>query len=261
MIKNPVLGAIIGDIVGSTYEFYRGSLSKDFPLFESSKHISDDSVMTLAIANWLINDEKDLVGELQRFGRKYEGYGYGQSFYFWIWDDNPHPYNSYGNGSAMRVSAVPCVSNNLDDCIALAKKSAEVTHCHPEGIKGAQATAAAIYLALHGEEKEGIREYIEGTFGYDLHRDLPEISNKGFKVSCQESVPEAIICFLLSDSYEETIRNAVMLRGDTDTQACIAGSIAAAYYGIPEDIANKGLEYLDNYLFTIYKKFNNKFRL
>lgn len=261
MIKNPVLGAICGDIIGSTYEFYRGSLSKDFPLFTDNKDFTDDTVMTIAIANWLLNDKQDLIKELQTFGRQFQGRGYGGTFGKWIWDEDPKPYNSWGNGSAMRVSSVGCVAKSIEECLELARQSAEVTHDHPEGIKGAQATALAIYLALKGEVKATIMSILEDRFGYDLHRDLSEISNKGFKVSCQESVPEAIICFLLSGSYEETVRNAVMLRGDTDTQACIAGSIAAAYYGIPEDIAKEGILYLDSNLYEIFVDFSRKYNL
>ena len=261
MIKNPVLGAIIGDIVGSTYERFPGEINPNFPLFDKSKCISDDSIMTLAIANWLINEEKDLIGELQRFGRKYPNAGYGGTFSEWIRSDNPLPYNSWGNGSAMRVSPVGCVSNDFNDCLSLAKKSAEVTHNHPEGIKGAQATASAIYMALIGHSKDQIKETIETHFGYNLNRSLQEISNNGFHVSCQKSVPEAIICFLKSTDFESTVRNAVLVHGDTDTQAAIAGSIAAAYYGIPEDIAEQGLKYLDEYLLEVFNTFSEKFKL
>lgn len=230
-------GAIIGDTVGSIYERHNIK-TKDFPLFSEGSRFTDDTVMTVAVAAALLRYKQDgidlskaLVEEMQGFGRKYAGAGYGGMFIRWIFSDDPQPYNSFGNGSAMRVSPCGLIAETLDEAPELAKCSAEVTHNHPEGIKGAQAAAAAVFLAKHGSSKEDIRAYITEHF-YPLDFTLDEIRpTYRFDVTCQGSVPQAIEAFLESDSYEDAIRNAISIGGDSDTIAAIAGGIAWAYYG------------------------------
>lgn len=240
------MGAICGDVIGSTYEFHRIK-HKHFTLFPKGSRPTDDSVMTVANMLWLTNpDEKQLTDSMQQMGRKYPMAGYGHKFREWLRSDDAQPYGSFGNGSAMRVSPVAWVGDTLDRVLDLAQMSASVTHNHPEGIKGAQATAAAIFLARTGHDKASIKEYVQQHFVYDLSRTLSGIRpGYGFNSSCQQSVPEAIICFLEGTNYEDTIRNAVSLGGDADTQAAIAGSIAEAYYGgVPEDILSQAWQLL-----------------
>ena len=258
-----IIGAICGDIIGSTREF-NPLKTKDFELITKYSTFTDDTVLTLAIASWLTNDDehysKNLVKEIQKLTRNYPFIGYGGRFKNWINSDNPQPYGSWGNGSAMRVSPVAWICDSLEETLILAKKSAEVTHNHPEGIKGAVATASAIYLARNNNKKEFIRDYVEETFNYDLSRQLDDIrEDYRFEVSCQKSVPESIICFLESDSYEDTIRNAVSLGGDADTMGAIGGSIASAFYNVPENIVSECTSRLDNNLLRIFEKYNNKF--
>lgn len=230
-------GAIAGDIIGSVYEF-DNIKTTDFPLFTDESDYTDDTIMTVAVADWLLNGG-DLVKVMQRYGREYPypTGGYGGRFSGWLCEKDPQPYNSWGNGSAMRVSAVGWMFDSLEKTLEVAKETAVVTHNHPEGIKGAQATAAAIYLARTGKSKQGIKDYIEATFFYDLDRTCDEIRPAyHFNESCQGTVPEAIIAFLDSSDFEHAIRLAVSLGGDSDTLACITGGIAEAYYGMPEDI-------------------------
>lgn len=231
-----MLGAIFGDIVGSTRELYNIK-SKDFELLPRGSRFTDDTVMTLAVARWLMEDathsSTKLVTIMQDMGRCYSNAGYGGSFIRWIFSDNPQPYNSWGNGSAMRVSPVGLIASNIDEALQLAKITASVTHNHPEGIKGAQAIAACVFLnRLPGsldERKRYIKDYVERTFNYDLSRTLDEIrSIYKFDVSCQGSVPEAIIAFLEAESLEDCARNAVSIGGDSDTIAAMACSIFAA---------------------------------
>jgi len=239
-------GAILGDIIGSPYEFDRGSKTKDFPLFCKDSEFTDDTVMTLAVAEAFLDmqlgEEEDvtrdrLVQHLQLWGNRYPHAGYGVRFSRWLRDRYPQPYNSYGNGSAMRVSAVGWLYNDLDTVRRMARLSADVTHNHPEGIKGAEATASAIFLARTGSTKEAIKAYIQDTFHYDLNRTCDEI-RPGYRhvESCQETVPEAITAFLEGESFEDVIRTAVSLGGDCDTLTCIAGSMAEAFYGVPEEL-------------------------
>lgn len=243
-----MLGAIAGDIIGSVYE---GSpiKSKTFPLFARGATFTDDSVLTVATAEVLLlrGDYKETY---RAYFRRYPDRGFGGSFYSWASSDDSQPYGSFGNGSAMRVSPVGWARNTLEDVLEEAKKSAAVTHNHPQGIKGAQATAAAVYLARMGNDKPAIRDYIEAAFGYDLQRRLKDIRpDYRFDVSCQGSVPESIICFLEAESYEDAVRNAVSLGGDSDTMACIAGGIAEAFYGgLPQDIRSEALRRLDTEL-------------
>lgn len=269
MIYNPVLGAIIGDMIGVPYEFLRvprTSISKDFPLWNNRSKVSDDSVMTLAVAKWLLEEDlstEALIKSMQQLGNDYPNAGYGGLFRKWLSSENPIPYNSWGNGSAMRVSPVGCAFNKEEDVLAYAKISADVSHNHPEGVKGAQAIAFAVWAAQNCWGKDAIKVGVRELTNYDLSRTPQEIIDSGysFEVSCQKSVPEAICCFLDSDSYEETIRKAILLKGDTDTQACMAGAIAAAYWGIPKDIVRKGIDLIPGDLFDILYDFSKKFNL
>lgn len=257
MNKTLLLGAIAGDVIGSVYEA-NPTKELDFELFRSYSIFTDDTVLTLAVADWLLS-KGELTDTLQRYGQKYAYAGYGGSFRKWMMSPHPQPYNSWGNGSAMRVSPVGWFFETLQETLAAAKKSAEVTHNHPEGIKGAQAVAACIYLARTGTSKQEIKEYTMETFGYDLNRTYDEIRPAyRFDVSCQGSVPEAIIAFLDSTDFESTIRMAVALGGDSDTQACIAGSIAEAFYGgVPEPIAAEALKRLPKELTEILLRFSS----
>lgn len=254
-----ILGAIIGDIIGVPYEFRRPKLkSKSFPLFCNQCRPSDDSVLTIAIMEWLMGE--DLEEAIIKWCKKYPRAGYGGMFRKWIDNPNRAPYNSLGNGSAMRVSPVAYVAKDIDECIKLATQSAEITHNHPEGIKGAAATAVAIWMALRKAPKAIIKDTIEQRFGYNLNRTVDEIrSEYSFDSTCPGSVPESIICFLEGNSYEDVVRNAVSLGGDTDTQAAIAGSIASAYYGIPETIIEQALSYIPSDMMSVIKRFSNKY--
>lgn len=249
-----MLGAIIGDIVGSPYEFsYNRLKTTKLPLWNSDCRFTDDTVMTLAIADALMRSEDEgsdfrteAVKSMRRFALRYPAAGYGGRFSMWTVEDDPQPYGSWGNGSAMRVSSIGWAFDTLEKTEQMAEASADVTHNHPEGIKGAQATAAAIFLARTGSTKEQIKSYIEQRFGYDLDFTLDAIRPEyTFDVSCQGSVPQSIVAFLEASDYEETIKLAISLGGDTDTMACIAGAIAEAYWGVPEDIAAEGRKYLD----------------
>lgn len=254
-----MLGAIIGDIIGSAYEFNRVK-TKDFELFIPGTMYTDDTVLTVAVADHLLNDT-DYVKVFKEYPRKYVRRRYGQKFYVWANVNQTEPYDSYGNGSAMRVSPVGWAFNSLDETLKAAKESSEPTHNHPEGIKGAQAVASAIYLARTGSSKDQIKEYIETSFDYNLNESVAEIREKAyFDETCQISVPQAIACFLQSTFYEDAVRNAVSLGADADTQAAIAGSLAEAFYKeIPEYLITKSLEYLDKDLLDVITQFQNKF--
>lgn len=260
---NGIIGAICGDIIGSSHEFHPIK-TKEFKLVNKYSTYTDDTVLTLAVASWLTNDEsystQSLVRKVQKFASYYPNAGYGGRFREWIVQRNPRPYNSWGNGSAMRVSPAAWVCDTLEDTQMLAKRSAQITHNHPEGIKGAMATASAIFLARNSKSKDYIREYIESTFQYNLTRRLEDIRpDYKFEVSCQKSVPESIICFLEADSYTDTIRNAVSLGGDADTMGAISGAIASAYYDVPTDLVDECKNRLDNNLLTVYEEFVEKF--
>ena len=244
-----MLGAIAGDIIGSPYEQSGCRIKKkDFPLFLPQSRFTDDTVLTVAVADALMHNipyEK----VYHDYYNRYPHAGYGPGFISWASDPQSIPYGSNGNGSAMRVSPVAWMFNTLDDVLSAARKSAITTHNHPEGIAGAQATAAAIYLARTGSSKEQIREFISSTFSYNLSRTVDSIRPAyKFSARCAESVPEAIIAFLDSDSFEDALRNAVSLGGDSDTQAAIAGSIAEGFYGIPDFIQERVLSMLDDFL-------------
>jgi len=255
-----MMGAVVGDIVGSVYEG-NPIKTKQFPIFGSKAGYTDDTVLTIAIARSILEDV-DYGTSLKQFGRKYSA-GYGDSFYNWLHSSSYAPYNSWGNGSAMRVSPVGFAFDSVDDVLKEAGRSAEVTHNHPEGIKGAQATALSIYLARTGESKEQIKHEITERFAYDLDRTLAEMRPVySFRISCQESVPESIIAFLESDDFENAVRNAVSLGGDADTMACIAGGIAQAFYKkIPEEIVFEARTRLPEEFLAIIDKFNGKFNI
>lgn len=254
-----MLGAIIGDIVGSVYE-WNNIKTKDFPLFSKDGFFTDDSVMTIAVADALLNGgtADNFIDSMKRIGRPYPNSGYGGNFNNWIFSDDREPYNSWGNGSAMRVSPCAWFANSLEEAEELAEMSAVVTHNHPEGIKGAQATAAAIYLARTDKEKSEIKNYIESKYGYDLSRSLDSIRPVYlFNESCQETVPEAIIAFLESNGFEDAIRNAISLGGDSDTLTAITGSIAEAAYGVPSGIVTKAFHYMDDRLSAVINAWLN----
>lgn len=242
-----MIGAIIGDVIGSRFEF-NNHKSKDFALFTRSNDFTDDSICTIATMEWLNDGLKKNYDEyLLKWCRKYPNPmgGYGGSFARWIVSKNPEPYNSFGNGSAMRVSPVGMYAETLEDCLELAEKTAVVTHSHPEGIKGAKATAHVIFLARTGSDKKTIRETIEREYGYDLSRTVDEIRETYFfNETCQQTVPESIICFLESDSFEDAIRNAISIGGDSDTIGCIVGGLSEAFYGSTDGLEKEVDKYL-----------------
>ena len=250
-----MLGAIAGDIIGSIYEFANFK-EYDFPLFADESFFTDDSVLTVAVADALIHN-LDIPKTLKAYALNYPNRGFGGSFYKWMHSDSLDPYNSWGNGSAMRTSAIGFYYNNEADILSAARKFAEVTHNHSEGIKGAQATSFAIFLARQGNSKDEIRNDITNMFEYDLTRTLDEIRPKYvFDESCQGSVPQAITAFLESENFEDAVRKAVSLGGDADTLACITGSIAEAYYGgIPPEIEVEVMKRLPEEFIKIIDKF------
>ena len=256
-----MLGAIAGDIIGSVYEAHPIKVA-DFPLFQPHSTFTDDTVLTVATA-YSILEKVDYAKAFKLFGQKYPHAGYGASFYQWIFSPSSKPYNSWGNGSAMRVSPVGFAFDTIDDVLEEAGKSAAVTHNHPEGINGAQATAMAVFLARKGANKEYIKQELGKRFAYNLDRTLDEIRPEyHFDVSCQGSVPESIIAFLESSDFEDAVRQAVSLGGDSDTMACIAGGIAHAYYKeIRSDIIAHVREKLPGDFLLIIDKFNKRYGL
>lgn len=258
-------GAIIGDIVGSPYEFDRGDKSKNFELFGTENRFTDDTVMTIAIGEALYEAgkyapvdviHKTVINSMKKWGYKYPYAGYGARFICWLTMENAKAYNSYGNGSAMRVSAAGWLYDSLERTREVAKATAEVTHNHPEGIKGAEATATAIFMARTGSSKDEIKEYIIREFHYDLSRTCDEI-RPGYchLESCQKTVPEAITAFLEGEDFEDVIRTAVSLGGDCDTLTAIAGSIAEAYYGIPSFIKESAIRRLPSEILEVINQF------
>ena len=250
-----MIGAIAGDIIGSIYEGWPIK-TKDFPLFDDRCCFTDDTVLTVGVANAILTG-KSYLQCLQEIGRKYPRAGYGASFIHWLQSDNPQPYNSWGNGSAMRVSPVGYAFTSEEDVLRQAKMSAEVSHNHPEGIKGAQATALAVFLARKGKGKDAIRSRISKLFDYDLNRTVADIRpNYIFDISCQGTVPEAVMAFLDSTTYEDAIRNAISLGGDSDTLACITGGIAEAFYGeVGENIEKEVEKRLTPELLAVIRSF------
>lgn len=282
-----MLGAIIGDIVGSVYE-WNNIKTKDFPLFREDCFFTDDTVMTCAVAEAIMNGgkEDDFIDAMKKYGKMYPDAGYGARFSNWIESDNREPYYSFGNGSAMRVSPCAWVMNcgfcartgMMPSTRNLARLSAEITHNHPEGIKGAMATTDAIFMCRYffggycgdyeqsiknnpTECKRRIKDYIEKEYGYDLSQTLDEIRPRyHFNETCQETVPQAIIAFLESTDFEDAIRNAISLGGDSDTLAAITGSIAEAAYGIPDWIKDKAYSYLDESLKDVVMRWENRMK-
>ena len=250
-----MIGAIAGDIIGSVYE-HSPIKTKDFPLFGPQSCFTDDSVLTIAIAR-AIMDDGDYRRAVWELGREYPYAGYGESFYYWLGSADPQPYDSWGNGAAMRVSPVGFAFDTVDTVLHEAARTAEISHDHAEGIKGARATALAGFLARTTHDKALIRAEITERFGYDLQRTVDDIRpSYSFDISCQGTVPEAIIAFLDSHSYEDAVRNAVSLGGDSDTLACITGGMAEAYYGpVPAAIRDKVKEYLSDELWRITEEF------
>ena len=253
-----MIGAIAGDMIGSPYERY----PIKHPNFDSVvSAFTDDTVLTIAIAYSILNGA-DIASSLKKFAEKYHNLPYGSGFRRWIWSWDNKPYNSFGNGSAMRVSPVGFAYDSVEDVLHQAERTAEVTHNHSEGIKGAQATALAIYLARLGKSKETIRKEITDRFSYDLNRTVDEIRpNYQFDVTCQGSVPESIVAFLDSNSWEDAIKKSISLGGDADTMACITGGIAQAYYKtIPEKIAEAARNKLSPDLREVLDRFNQKYK-
>ena len=260
-----MLGAIIGDIVGSRFE-WNNHRDKDFELFTNGCFPTDDSIMSLAIAKAIIVSKPDFsdlsdnaVKCMQSIGRNYPDCGYGGRFYGWMFSDDPRPYNSYGNGSAMRVSAAGFVARSLEEAKLLSKLVTEVTHNHPEGIKGAEATAVAIYMAKTGSSIFEIKDYINENY-YPMNFTLDEIRDTyRFNETCQDTIPQALQAFFESSGFEDAIRNAISIGGDGDTLAAICGSVAEAYYGIPDDIRKQALTFLDKDLLKLLTLFESKY--
>ena len=254
-----MIGAMIGDIVGSVYE-WNNIKTKDFPLFREDCFFTDDTVITLATADAIMQGgaKDDFIRAYQSWGKKYPGAGYGGMFSGWIYDQNPQPYNSWGNGSAMRVAPCGWVAQTLEEAERLATLSASVTHNHPEGVQGAVEVARAIWLLRQSSDIVTIKEQIIAQSDYDLSRTLDEIRpTYQFNESSRDTVPQAIIAFLESTDFEDAIRNAISLGGDSDTLAAITGSIAEAAYGVPEWIKRKAVDYLDEELKTIYERWKS----
>ena len=257
-------GAILGDIIGSPYEFDQGNKTKEFPLFSKRSAFTDDTVMTIAVADAFLTIQQAghgasciLTETMKKYAHMFPNAGYGAMFARWLFLDGTEPYNSWGNGSAMRVSSVAWLYDEINIVRSAARLSASVTHNHPEGIKGAEATAAAIFLARTGSSKAEIKTYIEENFGYDLSRTCDEIRPNYYHVeTCQETVPEAITAFLEGESFEDVIRTAVSLGGDCDTLTCIAGAIAEGFYGIPEELKQECRNRLPDELRVVLERFD-----
>ena len=270
MKKASILGAIAGDTIGSIYEF-NPTKDYNFTLLDPLMEPTDDSIMTIAVADWLLSGTDTgfpsdrLVHSMQHLGRNHRNPmgGYGSMFYQWLWTFRPQPYNSWGNGSAMRVSPVGFAFDSLEATLHAAKISAEVSHNHPEGIKGAQATAAAIFLARTGATKDEIRHFITHSFGYDLNRTCDDIRpHYRFEASCQETVPQSLIAFLDSHDYEDAIRLTVSLGGDADTMGAITGAVAIAFYKeMPDNIYDFVMSRLPRDLKTIVRRFEQPYTL
>lgn len=255
-----MIGAIAGDIIGSIYE-HHPIKTKNFPLFDDQCRFTDDTVLTAAIADAILSN-RSYLASVRKIGLRHPHAGYGASFIRWLHAENPQPYNSWGNGAAMRVSPVGFAFSTEEEVLDQAKKTAAITHNHPEGIKGAQATALAIFLARTGHSKKNIKARLSREFGYDLNRTIDAIRpSYTFDISCQGTVPEAVICFLEAASYEDAVRNAVSLGGDSDTLACIAGGMAEAFFGgVPPEMQSLVENLLTPDLWEITQAFCEKYR-
>jgi type I restriction enzyme M protein len=260
-----MIGAIVGDVAGSRFE-WRNIKTKEFDLLADGCRFTDDSVMTLAVCDALLScrDKRDDLGaqavrRLQEYGRAYPDAGYGTSFWRWLKAEHPRPYNSWGNGAAMRVSGCGWTAGSVEEAAALSRAVTEVTHNHPEGLKGAEAVAVAVYLARTGADLPTIRSHITGRY-YALDFTLDQIRDGyTFDVSCQGSVPQALEAFFESRGFEDAVRNAVSIGGDSDTIAAIAGSVAEAYYGVPADIRQRALAFLDEKLLNTLAAFEEAY--
>ena len=260
-----MIGAIIGDVVGSRFE-WNNHRSKDFELFTPKCFATDDSIMTLAIGEALMRSRSDwsdldaqAVRCMQAIGRPYPNCGYGGRFQRWIYSDHPHPYKSYGNGAAMRVSACGFVAGSLEEAKALSKAVTKVTHNHPEGLKGAEATTVAIYMARSGSSMAEIREVIDRAY-YPMNFTLDEIRpTYRFNETCQGTVPQALMAFFESTGFEDAIRNAISVGGDSDTLAAITGGVAQAYYGVPVELHDQAIEYLNPSLLDVLQRFEARY--
>lgn len=257
--SNIILGAVIGDVIGSVYE-WDNVKTTDFPLYSKESRFTDDTVLTIAVADSILN-KKDFAQTIWDYGRRYADSGFGGRFRKWLECHDLKPYGSFGNGSAMRVSPVGMAFNDIETVLKVAKQSAEITHNHPEGIKGAQAIAAAIFLARDGKSKDEIKKYLTSTFSYNFSFTLDEIRpTYEFDVTCQGSVPQAIVAFLESSNYENAIRLAISIGGDSDTIACIAGAIATAYYkDIPTEIIDFVMDKLPSEFIEIINRFYEEY--
>lgn len=259
-----MIGSMIGDIVGSVYEFTPNNIkTKKFEFFNEHGCYTDDSILTIATADWLLHGG-DVAHYYSRYGEKYPKGGYGGRFKLWLVGAMLHqdfrPYNSCGNGSAMRVGPVGWAFDTTEEVLAMAKKSAECTHNHPEGIKGAQATALAIMMARQKRSKEEIRTEIEQRFEYNLHFTCDEIRpTYTWGGTCQDSVPQSIVAFLDGEDFEDCVRNAISIGGDSDTIGCITGSIAEAYFGVPDELRNQAMKYLPAEFVEIIAEFENRY--
>jgi len=262
-----MIGAMMGDMIGAPYEFDRGGKTKKFPLFSGGSQFTDDSVMTVAVAEALLDSQggddevirEALVASMMKWGHRYPDAGYGMMFYRWLQSERPEPYGSYGNGSAMRVSAAGWLFDTLEETRHAALLTAEVSHNHPEGVKGAEAVASAIWMARNGKGKKEIRNYIVSEFGYDLSRTCDEIRPGYYHVeTCQRTVPEAITAFLEGTDFEDVIRTAVSLGGDCDTLTCIAGSIAEAFYPVPEEMEKECRRRLPDDMLEVLDRFQKQ---
>lgn len=259
MNSNTIIGAVVGDVIGSVFE--RNNIkTTEFNLFNPKCDFTDDTVLTIAVADCILH-KKDFAKTIWEYGRKYRGRGYGGSFRNWLQEDNLKPYGSFGNGSAMRASSVGFAFNYIEIVLEVAKQTAEVTHNHPEGIKGAQATAAAIFLARQGKSKQEIKDYVSSTFNYNLDFSIDQIRpTYKFDVTCQGSVPQAIVAFFESSDFESAIRLAISIGGDSDTIACITGGIASAYYKkIPKEIVEFVVDKLPSEYIEIINKFDEQY--
>lgn len=261
-------GAILGDIIGEPYEFDRGKKTKEFPLFSQRPTFTDDSVMTIAVCDGILKAGLDadeftmkssITESMNRWGHLYPTAGYGGRFFKWLLEDEKEPYNSCGNGSGMRVSSVGWLFKTLERTREVARWSAEVTHSHPEGVKGAESTASVIWLARNGKSKEFIKDYIVREFGYDLSRTCDQIRPEYHHTEiCQKTIPEAITAFLEGESFEDVIRTAVSLGGDCDTLTDIATAMAEAFYGIPLGFKEKCIEYTSEEMHEVMNSFEEK---
>lgn len=259
MKNDAIYGAIAGDVIGSPYEF-QGARFEPIRLFRYDSRYTDDTVLTVAITDWLTTPGSKAKDKLLEWARQFPRVGFGPSFARWSVNDNPQPYFSCGNGSAMRVSAAGCVAESIEEAMSLAKESAMPTHNHPEGVKGAQAIAVAIFLARHGVGKEEIRSRLTEMFGYNLNRTYQQLYNNWYEchLLCQNTVPEALICFFDSEDYQDCICKAMLTNIDADTAACIAGSVAAAFYGIPSEIKERVLDYIPDTFVEIIERVNDE---